>query len=105
MSHWENAPNVREIMRVMAVMVDLCCASHLMPPDAVALDIDDVVDVLHGHQRLSPFNVHYDERCFLPIHVYRPAGPSPSLAMTSALAWRCRGHMMKRGKRRIRLAG
>jgi hypothetical protein len=74
------------------------------PPDAVALDIDDVVDVLHGHQQLSPFNVHYDERCFLPIHVYRPAGLSPSLAMTSALAGRGRGHMgtakckMKKGQ-------
>ena len=24
----------------------------------------------HGHQQLSLFNAHYDERCFLPIHVY-----------------------------------
>src|SRR5258705_2080940 len=23
-----------------------------------------------GHQQLSLFNAHYDERCFLPIHVY-----------------------------------
>jgi hypothetical protein len=27
-------------------------------------------DVVHGHQQLSLFNAHYDERCFLPIHVY-----------------------------------
>jgi hypothetical protein len=27
-------------------------------------------DVAHGHQQLSLFNAHYDERCFLPIHVY-----------------------------------
>jgi len=26
--------------------------------------------VVHGHQQLSLFNAHYDERCFLPIHVY-----------------------------------
>jgi hypothetical protein len=26
---------------------------------------------LHGHQQLSLFNAHYDERCFLPIHVYQ----------------------------------
>ena len=37
---------------------------------SVTLDIDDTCDVAHGHQQLSLFNAHYDERCFLPIHVY-----------------------------------
>jgi hypothetical protein len=27
-------------------------------------------DVVHGHQQLSFFNAHYDERFFLPIHIY-----------------------------------
>jgi hypothetical protein len=36
----------------------------------VILDIDDTVDVVHGRQQLSLFNAHYDERCFLPIHIY-----------------------------------
>ena len=36
----------------------------------MTLDIDDTLDVVHGHQQLSLFNAHYDERCFLPIHVY-----------------------------------
>jgi hypothetical protein len=36
----------------------------------VTLDIDDTPDVVHGQQQLSMFNAHYDERCFLPIHVY-----------------------------------
>ena len=40
------------------------------PPSRVTLDIDDTCDVVHGHQQLSLFNAHYDERCFLPIHVY-----------------------------------
>ena len=40
------------------------------PPRRVTLDIDDTCDVVHGHQQLSLFNAHYDERCFLPIHVY-----------------------------------
>jgi hypothetical protein len=35
----------------------------------VTLDIDDMVDVVHGHQQLSLFNAHYDERCFLPLHI------------------------------------
>jgi hypothetical protein len=28
---------------------------------------------VHDHQQLSPFNAHYDERCFLPIHIYDAA--------------------------------
>jgi hypothetical protein len=45
-------------------------ASYAMPPSRVTLDIDDTCDVVHGHQQLSLFNAHYDQRCFLPIHVY-----------------------------------
>lgn len=37
---------------------------------AITLDIDDTTDTVHGHQQLSLFNTHYNERCFLPIHVY-----------------------------------
>jgi Transposase DDE domain group 1 len=51
----------------MGVMVDLCCASYTKPPQAVTLDIDDTMDVVHDHQQLSLFNAHYDERCFLPV--------------------------------------
>src|SRR5712671_4816249 len=69
-SRWENAPSLRDLIRLMRVMVDLYCASYPVPPAAVTLDIDDTVDVVHGHQQLSLFNAHYDERCFLPIHVY-----------------------------------
>jgi hypothetical protein len=58
-------------------MVDLYCASYARPPRAVTLDIDDTVDVVHGHQQLSLFNAHYDERCFLPIHVYDTAMSRP----------------------------
>lgn len=76
-SRWENAPDLREILRLMAVMVDLYCASYPAPPAAVTLDIDDTVDVVHGHQQLSLFNAHYDERCFLPIHIYDTATARP----------------------------
>ncbi len=40
-------------------------------------DIDDTVDVVHGHQQLSLFNAHHDERCFMPIHVYDIATSRP----------------------------
>jgi len=50
-----------------------CSGSYARPPRAVTLDIDDTVDVVHGHQQLALFNAHYDERCFQPIHVYDTA--------------------------------
>ena len=44
-------------------------------PEAVTLDIDDTLDVVHGDQQLSLFHAHYDERCFLPIHSTIPPRP------------------------------
>jgi Transposase DDE domain group 1 len=69
-SRWENAPTLREIIRLTYALVDIWCRSYAKPPKAVVLDIDDTVDVVHGHQQLAQWNAHYDERCFLPIHVY-----------------------------------
>jgi hypothetical protein len=70
MSRWENAPDLRTLIRLTYAMVDLWCGSYWRPPNAITLDIDDTADTVHGHQQLSLFNAHYDERCFLPIHVY-----------------------------------
>jgi hypothetical protein len=67
MSRWGNAPNLRTLIRLTRAMVDPWCKSYRRAPKAITLDIDDTV---HGHQQLSLFNAHYDERCFLPIHVY-----------------------------------
>ncbi len=69
-SRWENAPTLREVVRLSYALVDAYCASYPRQPVAVTLDIDDTVDVVHGHQQLSLFNAHHDERCFMPIHVY-----------------------------------
>ena len=77
MSRWENAPDLREIIQMMRAMISLYCASYATPPAAVTLDIDDTVDVVHGYQQLSLFNAHYNERCFLPIHVYDTATARP----------------------------
>lgn len=76
-SRWENAPTLREVVRLSYAMVDTYCASYARPPAAVTLDIDDTVDVVHGHQQLSLFNAHHDERCFMPIHVYDTATSRP----------------------------
>jgi hypothetical protein len=77
MSRLENAPSKVEIARMMAAMVDLFCASWARPPAAITLDIDDTLDRVHGHQQLSLFNAHYDERCFLPIHIYEAGSGKP----------------------------
>ena len=104
-SRWENAPALRDLIRLMGVMVDLYCASYATPPAAVTLDIDDTVDVVHGHQQLSFFNAHYDERCFLPIHVYDTAVARPVAVLLrpgkTPSGKEVRGHL-RRLVRRIR---
>ncbi|MGA8006611.1 MAG: IS1380 family transposase [Burkholderiales bacterium] len=83
-SRWENAPTLREVIRMSYAMVDIYCASYARPPRAVTLDIDDTVDVVHGHQQLALFNAHYDERCFQPIHVYDTATSRPVAVLLRA---------------------
>ena len=75
MSRWENRPSLREVIRLTYAMVDTYCASYQRPPTAVTLDVDDAVNVVHGHQHLSLFNAHYDERCFLPLYDTATARP------------------------------
>jgi hypothetical protein len=77
LSRWENATTLREVMRTTYTMIDIFCASYASPPRTVTLDVDDTVDVVHGHQQLALFNAHCDERCFLPIHVYDTATARP----------------------------
>jgi len=60
---------------------------------------------VHGHQQLSLFNAHYDERCFLPIHVYDTATSRPVAVLlrtgTTPSGVEIRGHL-RRMVRRIR---
>jgi hypothetical protein len=70
LSRLENAPSLKDAFRLTYALVDQWLASYEAPPSSVTLDIDDTCDIAHGHQQLSLFNAHYDERCFLPIHVY-----------------------------------
>ena len=70
LSRLENAPSLKDAIRLTYALVDQWMASYAREPASIILDIDDTCDVVHGHQQLSLFNAHYDERCFLPIHVY-----------------------------------
>jgi hypothetical protein len=76
-SRWENAPTLREIIRLTYALVDIWCRSYMKPPASVVLDIDDTLDIVHGRQKLAEWNAHYDERCFLPIHIYDTATGRP----------------------------
>src|SRR5260221_4121273 len=77
MSRLENAPSKIEIARLMAALVDGFCESYRRAPSSITLDIADTFDTVHAHRQLSLFNAHYDERCFLPIHIYEAASGKP----------------------------
>jgi len=77
LSRLENAPGLKDVIRLSYALVDQWLDSYEKEPSSVTLDIDDTCDVAHGHQQLSLFNAHYDERCFLPIHVYDTAKSRP----------------------------
>ena len=77
LSRLENAPDLREVIRLSYALVDVWMDRYQHAPSAVTLDIDDTVDVVHGRQQLSLFNAYYDEHCFLPIHVYDTARSRP----------------------------
>jgi hypothetical protein len=77
LSRLENAPSRTELGRMMLAMIDQFCSSYSRAPKSIVLDIDDTLDVVHGNQQLSLFNAHYDERCFLPIHIYEGNSGKP----------------------------
>lgn len=77
MSRLENTPGRIELARLQGALVDLFCDSYRRAPKQIILDIDDTLDRVHGQQQLSLFNAHYDERCFLPIHVYEGQSGKP----------------------------
>ena len=76
-SRLENAPTLKEIIRLTYALIDIWLKSYKKPPLSVMLDIDDTLDVVHGRQKLAEWNAHYDERCFLPIHIYDTATGRP----------------------------
>jgi len=77
LSRLENVPSRTELGRMMLAMIDQFCSSYSRAPKSIILDIDDTFDAVHGNQQLSLFNAHYDERCFLPIHIYEGTTGKP----------------------------
>ena len=52
MSRWENAPTLREVVRMTYAMIDAYCASYQRPPEAVTLDIAGEAFVAPSRTRL-----------------------------------------------------
>ena len=77
MSRLENAPSRSEVARMTAAPVDIFCRSFPILPAAITLDVDDTCDAVHGQQQLSPFNAHYETRCFPPVYVYHVESGKP----------------------------
>jgi hypothetical protein len=77
MCRLENLPSPVALKRMMMAMVELFCDSFEQVPARIVLDIDDTCDPAHGNQELALFHAHYDERCFLPIHVYEATSGKP----------------------------
>ena len=77
MSRLENAPSRIKVARLTAALVDLFCRSFPIPPPAIALDIDDTCDAVHGQLQLSLFNAFYETRCFLLVHIYHVESGRP----------------------------
>src|ERR1700733_2313300 len=75
-SRWENAPDLRTLIRLSHGMVDLWCESYRRPPKAITLDIDDTPDVVHGHQQLSPIHVYDAASGHCVVTILRP-GKTP----------------------------
>ena len=73
-SRLENLPDIRALLRMGSVMVDLYCGSFKQIPKRIVLDIDDTFDAVHGGQQLRLFNAHYDEYGFQPIVVFDGSG-------------------------------
>jgi hypothetical protein len=76
----------RPIRFVFILAVDSGAGQQVVPspesfggqrPSSITLDIDDTFDAVHGQQQLSLFNAQYDERCFLPIHIYEGTTGKP----------------------------
>jgi hypothetical protein len=76
-SRLENLPGPTALKRMMVTMIDVFCDSFAAVPRRILLDIDDTEDAVHGGQELAVFNAHYDNRCFLPIHIYEATTGKP----------------------------
>jgi len=85
MSRWENAPTLREVVRMTYAMIDAYCASYQRPPEAITLDIDDTVDVV---PRFAAWDTS-SSRCSMRITTSAASCRSMSTTRRPPARWRC----------------
>jgi hypothetical protein len=74
LSHLENTPGLRALIRMGRAMVALYCASFRQVPRRITLDIDGTFNAVHDRQQLRLFKANYDEYGFQPIVVFDGKG-------------------------------
>jgi|TARA_B100000315_G_scaffold257573_1_gene306815 hypothetical protein len=80
MTRFENEVRRTDLYRIAQAFVDGFIASYERAPESIILDIDDTDDPTHGAQQFSLFNAHYNEHCYMPLHIYE--GQSGKLITT-----------------------
>ena len=66
LSRFENAIDVKSLIRLRDVFVDQFIASFDEPPSQITLDIDPFDDPTHGDQQLTFFHGYYGQYQYLP---------------------------------------
>jgi hypothetical protein len=52
------------LAKLMPAPIGTYCPGYPAPPKAMAPDIDDTCDVVHGYRQLSFWNEQHGKRCF-----------------------------------------
>ena len=66
LSRFENAIDVKSLLRLRDVFLDQFIASFDKPPTRITLDIDPFDDPTHGGQQLTFFHGYYRQHQYLP---------------------------------------
>jgi len=85
LSRFENMLTRRDLIRMAKEI--LCCSTAQIPKDSreIILDVDATDDPTHGSQQLTLFNGHYDEHCYVPLHVFATGSDGKRRIVASVL--------------------
>jgi len=70
MTRLENAVTRSDLLRLGKCLTDCFMGSYAKPPSVIILDCDDTNNDTYGQQELALFNNHYNEHCYMPLHIY-----------------------------------
>ena len=85
LSRFENMLTRQDLIRMAKEI--LCCSTAQIPKDSreIILDVDATDDPTHGSQQLTLFNGHYDEHCYVPLHVFATGSDGKRRIVASVL--------------------